>query len=422
MPLSILVPLRRPALRRLVGAQFLAETGDGIITVALPLYVFARTGSATATSLTFTIEMLAGAILGVAGGMAADRFNRQRILVLSFAARAVLLLASAAAGPLWLTIALGVAARSLGQLDNPSFDSLVPSLATESDMQQVLAVRRFIQSVSIVIGPAIGALAVWATGERRTIALGAIPFGLSLLIHLRLRGVDAGRDQRRDHESTAGFGELFSGMTIVLRTPVVRRLVAYWSASLACVAVAMASAIIWFNDSLRVDDYWYGLSVSAYGIGAAGGLLLVGGRSIAMTPPRVILATAPLYALGCGLGVLFDVPWLLGLSWLIWGVVMGPEMVTAEPEFVARIDPALRGRAFAGIGVANTLGASVGYAVAGPLLDAFGAKTVTLGTAVVILCIGCLWIAPSRRGLPPRPVFASAAGGPVAEAGVVTTS
>ncbi len=391
-------------MRRLVSAQFLAETGDGIITVALPLYVFARTNSATATSLTFTAEMIAGALLGVIGGMAADRFNRQRVLVYSFIARAVLLVASSLAGPLWLTVTLGIAARSLGQLDNPSFDAIVSGLATD-DIQQVLAVRRFIQSVSIVIGPAIGALAVWAVGEQNTIAFAAAPFAFALLIHTRLGGIDGDRASRQAHASTAGFGDLIAGMTISLRTPVVRRMVAYWSASVACVAVAMAAAIVWLNDELDAGGYWYGLSVSAYGIGASAGLLIVGGITFKTSLPKVMVASAPAYALSCGICVLLDVPWMMAIGWLMWGVAMGPEIVKGEPEFVGRIAPELRGRAYAGVGVANTLGAAFGYALAGPLLDRFGAKSTTLGTAVVILAIGGLWIGPARRGLQPPPNF-----------------
>ena len=194
-------------------------------------------------------------------------------------------------------------------------------------------------------------------------------------------------------------------MTIVVRTPVVRRLVCYWAIELSSVAITMASAIVWFDDDLGVGDYWYGLSVAAYGTGAALGLLLVGGRRFRMSMPKVLLLTGPVYAASCALCVIAEVPWLMGLGWLVWGIAMGPEMVTSEPEFVARIEPALRGRAFAGVGVANTLGAAVGFAVAGPLLAQFGARTTTLATAVLILLTSLLWLGPTRRGLPPAPVF-----------------
>jgi predicted MFS family arabinose efflux permease len=49
------------------------------------------------------------------------------------------------------------------------------------------------------------------------------------------------------------------------------------------------------------------------------------------------------------------------------------------------------------MGIAITLGMAAGYAVAGPLLDIYGARTTTYITAVVILAAGTLWIGPLRR-------------------------
>ena len=139
----------------MVTAQFVSELGDGITTVALPLYVYARTQSALATSLTFMAELLAGVVFGIIGGVLADGLDRQRVLIASYVARAALLVATVAVGPLWLVIVFGVAARAGGQLDNPSFDAMVPEHA-DGDLQQVLALRRFIQAVSYTIGPAVG--------------------------------------------------------------------------------------------------------------------------------------------------------------------------------------------------------------------------------------------------------------------------
>src|SRR5215217_1580310 len=147
---AVFAPLRRPRFRRMVTAQFVSELGDGITTVALPLYVYARTASPLATSLTFMAELLAGVVLGVVGGVLADAFDRQRVLIASYLIRALLLVAAVAAGPLWLAIVLGVLARAGGQLDNPSFDAMVPEHA-ENDLQQVLALRRFVQAISYTI-------------------------------------------------------------------------------------------------------------------------------------------------------------------------------------------------------------------------------------------------------------------------------
>lgn len=369
------------------------------MTVALPLYVWSQTGSAIAMSLTFTAEMLGGAALGVVGGVLADRFDRQRILKASFLLRAALLVAAWVVAPVVATVVLGVTARAFGQLDNPSFDALIPGQADPraDDLQQVLSLRRFIQSVSIIIGPAAGALGVWAIDEKPTLGASALLFAGAIALHLSLPGLDHGAAARRHEHRESGWLTLVGGMAVVARTPFVRRLALYWMLSMVTVAMAMAAAVVWFEDTLDAAEYWYGLSVSGFGIGAAAATLVFGGRRFRVSLPVLLLVATPVYAATCAAGVAFEVPWLFPIGWLLWGIALGPEIVRAEPEFVQRIDGASLGRAYAGLGVAITLGTAAGYAIAGVLLDRVGARTTTYVTALAILGVGCMWIGPARR-------------------------
>ena len=398
---SILKPLRRPRFRRMITAQFVAETGDGITLVALPLYVFARTDSALLTSLTFAAEMTIGILLGFLGGIAADAFDRQRVLLTSYLVRGGLLVAAFAVGPLWLAVSFGILARALGQLDNPSFDALVPGQA-DDDLQQVLAVRRFVQAVSITIGPAVGAIAVSLIGARSALLMNAALFAVSWLILVGVKGLDADHADRaaalEGLSVTEAARDLAGGMAIAVRIRGVRRLVLYWSLGMSAVAIVMAAAIVWFERSLAVDEIWYGLAISAYGIGAAIGAAWAGGRSFSWPLPRVLLVVAPIYAAFCGVGVLFAVPWLLPLGWLCWGIALGPEMVLGELFFVRRVPEESLGRAFAGVGVANTVGMAAGYAIAGPALELWGPRSVVLGVAAFILVLGVvLWLRPAME-------------------------
>ena len=173
----------------MVAAQFLAEVGDGVSLVALPLYVWARTGSEVWTSITFGVELALGVGFSVVGGILADAFDRQRVLLVSYLVRATLLLGAFVVDPLLAAVALGVSARALGMADNPSFDALIPGQA-RGDLQQVVALRRLIQAVSITIGPGIGALAVWLIGPRPSLLLNAGAFVVSFIVLIGVRGLD----------------------------------------------------------------------------------------------------------------------------------------------------------------------------------------------------------------------------------------
>ena len=121
----------------------------------------------------------------------------------------------------------------------------------------------------MIIGPGIGALAVWAIGEKPTLAPRPSLPRRRAASDLRLPGLDVTLSERRLGNRDAGWREFASGMAIVARTPFVRRLCGYWMVSTFAIAMAMAAAAVWFEDVLVAGDYWYGLSIAGYGVGSA---------------------------------------------------------------------------------------------------------------------------------------------------------
>ncbi|MET0325641.1 MAG: MFS transporter, partial [Ilumatobacteraceae bacterium] len=185
-------------------------------------------------------------------------------------------------------------------------------------------------------------------------------------------------------------------------TRTLRRLMAYWVLAMAAVAVVMAAAVVWFEETLAVSGAWYGLSIAAYGVGSTLGLAWAGGRRFHLPLAAILLISAPIYAASSLIGVVALVPWLLPLGWLVWGVAMGPEMVIGEMLVVESVPEETRGRAFAAMGVLLMLGLAAGYGIAGPLLEWIGPRATIAWTSLALLGLGLMWIGPVLR---PRPTL-----------------
>ena len=95
------------------------------------------------------------------------------------------------------------------------------------------------------------------------------------------------------------------------------------------------------------------------------------------------------------IGVVAFEPWLLPIGWLIWGVAMGPELVLGEVLVVESVPEAAGGRAFAAMAVLTMIGMAAGYGVAGPLMEAIGARATIAWTSLGILALALLWIGPA---------------------------
>ena len=414
---SVLAPLRRKRVRRMVGAQFLAETGDGITLVALPLYVYERTGSELLTSITFAAEMGVGAVGAVAGGVLADTFDRQRVLLTSYLVRAALLAAAFAVDPLLAAVSLGVLARAGGQADNPSFDALVPTQA-RGDLQQLLALRRLIQGVSISVGPAVGAFIVAAVGPRTGIAVNAAAFVVAWVILQSVKQLDTDHASRRVQRS--GQTTRDAARRPRTRRPrdprrtrphptrrLPRRHDGHHRRRPRC-----RHRLVRTRPSKSADTG--SGAVAAYGIGTVIGLYLAGRHTFTWPLPRILVASAPVYATATAIGIAAEITWLLPATWLIWGIALGPEMVTGEVFIVRTVPAAGRGRAYASIGVAITIGFAIGYTISGPLLENFTARSVLLGLALAILASGPCGFAPpsatNPTGTAPEPRDSSGSG------------
>jgi MFS family permease len=394
----------------LLLTQLAADVGDGVVTVALPLYIYERTESATVTSAVFVAEMVAGLLLAAVGGGLADRHNRRAVLLASYAARVAIVLITAAVSPLAAVMVFGVLARSIGLLDNPSFDALIPNLA-DGDLQQVIAARRFTQSASILIGPAIGGVAVALIGSRATIGWATVFFAVSLVSLLGFRKIpgsvpqrDAGRDEVEGGVPAAhrllSFQHVLDGWRVISGITLARRLTVYWSITMASVAMVMVVSIVWFSEDLGLGpkNAWYGLSIGAYGIGSLLGLMWAGGRSFRLSLPAILIRAIPIYAAFVTIAVAWHTPWLMLVSWFGWGVALGPEMVLGETAIVERVADEARGRVSAMQSVCVQLGMALGYGIAGPMVDIVGARAGNLVVAAITLSFLALWIGPWRSG------------------------
>jgi MFS family permease len=71
------------------SAGFVNDTGDWVLMVALPVYVFSETGSGTTTALLFVCQLVVAALLGPIGGSLVDRWDLRRCLIGTNLAQAV---------------------------------------------------------------------------------------------------------------------------------------------------------------------------------------------------------------------------------------------------------------------------------------------------------------------------------------------
>ena len=115
----------------------LSVTGDLFLFIALPFFVYERTGSVLATGAMFAAETLPRLLFGSVAGVFVDRWDRKRTMVFADLSRAVVLLpllAVAAGGPLALVYAVAFVEATVSMFFLPAKSATIPNLVAERDL------------------------------------------------------------------------------------------------------------------------------------------------------------------------------------------------------------------------------------------------------------------------------------------------
>jgi MFS family permease len=393
--------LTNPDLRRLQLAYLGSSIGQWAGSVAITVYAF-RAAGAAGVGLQLVLRMLPAAIAAPFTSTLADRYARERVMVVSDLIRVAVAAGMAAlvlAGADYLIVFAasglsGVVATAF----QPAKAALLPRLAREPDeLTAANVVSSSIDSVSLFVGPALGGLLLAATSVQTVLLATAAALGWSALLVSRIRAPRAAtRPDDQELASVRGFlRDVVEGGRAVAHGREPRLLVGLIAAQTlvdgALTVLLVAAAL----DLLDMGPSGLGLLNSAAGIGGILGAVfavsLVGRRRL-----------SPVMALGLALwGVPIAVVGLLpapGVALAMLAVVgVGNTLVdVAGYTLLQRAVPdEVLGRVF-GILETMVLGSiALGGALAAVLVDAAGIEAALVVTGAFLPAV----LALGWRGL-----------------------
>ncbi len=400
---SYLRVLRNPDFRYLFLGQSASAVGDQVVVVALALYITQRTGSSTDLGLVLAAQTLPMIALLLFGGVWADRLARQPIMIASDVVRALLhavlaaliLTGGASVGELIVIEALFGAARAFFE---PAYSGLLPQTTPEADVQEARALSSTTGNLAILVGPALGTGLVLWLGAGEAFALDAVTFVLSAVLLARVRARPRGRVGSEPapgsvlHELRAG------GREVASRPWVWVTIAAFTGAVLCGYASWYALAPVIARDVYGGAGV-FGILESVAGAGAVVGAL-VGIRWRPARPMRAgLLLTLfwPLqsiaFALAGPLAVVIGLAFLAGLGFSLFEVWW-------ETALARHIPPHALSRVSAYDWMGSLALLPVGFAIAGPLAAALGARVVLgVGSAAALVMLALALMPRSTRSI-----------------------
>ncbi|MER5733819.1 MFS transporter [Streptomyces sp. NPDC002138] len=399
-------PWRSSRFRLFFTARSTSLLADGMLMVSLTTAVLGAGYGASGVGYALAAWMAPIVLLVLFGGVLADKFTPQVMMVGADVVRMVAMLALAAllsGGDvrLWQIMALLALSGAATAMFQPGLASLVPQVA--EDIQRANALLRISEAICTLLGPGVAGLLVayWNVGG--SFVFIAAAYALSALGLTPLRKLGTARDKRDKRDESDESDE-----------PMSRRLVTGWhefrsrSWLWGVISVWAVYGLFVFGPALPLGAALlteqhgasgYGWIASADGAGTIiGGLL---GMRVRPTRPLVAGACAMLFfslnplapALGWSFTVTALTGVLAGCGFAFWGVMWATSVQSHIPL-------AVLSRVSAYDVAGSIMVIPLGRALAGPAAASFGADRVLLfSSAMGLVCIAVMLCVPAVRRL-----------------------
>lgn len=374
--------------------QSISLVGTWMQKTAVSWVVYSLTHSKFMLGLTLFATMFPSFMLSFLGGVAADRYNRYRLMVLTQVASMVqalmlTLLVFFNHYNVWEILALSVVLGCINAFDVPARQSLVYEMVdNKKDLPNALALNSSMVNLSRLVGPGIAGLAIEKLGDTVCFGLNALSF-LAVIISLLIMKLPPYIPHPRTKNV---FGELKEGMSYIKKTPEIK-FVLIMLALISLFVLPFSTLIpVYAKDIFHGTASTFGVIDSVIGLGAFTGAIFLASLKAGTELKKTLAINT--FVFGVGLILFSYSPWYsiaLG-SVVIAAFGMMSQITISNTLIQTTVIPSMRGRVISFYAMSFFGMQPLGGLLIGFISQRIGVQATVLSEGVIALLIGGLHV------------------------------
>lgn len=370
-----------------------SQFGTWMQRTAVVWLVYSLTQSAFLIGVTIFCEIFPSFLFSVAGGVAADRYDRYQVIRITQVASMIqsvglALLAFSGHNVVWAILVLSVLLGIINAFDVPARQSLVNDVvADKADLPNALSLTTATASLAQLLGPALAGIVLSAFGAATCFLINAASFG-AVIVSLLLMKLPPYQPKKTEKRAIAEFAEGFRYLnerrdigTIILMLGIISLLVLPYNTVLPIFAKVI----------FKGDASTFGYINSFVGVGSVLGTIYQASRKPDAHIKRILLVSTLLLAFGL---IAFSQTTRLPLA-LLFAVGIGFGAIaqfTVSNIFVqSESAPQMRGRVIGILLMAIFGMMPLGSLLVGAISERFGAPATVLGEGIICFVVAAVF-------------------------------
>jgi MFS family permease len=374
------------------AGQSISLIGTWMQKTAVSWVVYGLTHSKFMLGVTLFATMFPSFLFSFLGGVAADRYNRYKLLLLTqiiSMVQALLLtgLIFSKDYKVWEIIVLSILLGIVNAFDVPARQSLVYEMVDDKkDLPNALALNSSMVNLSRLIGPGIAGLVIEKFGDDVCFGLNAVSF---LAVIISLLNMRLPIYIPKSHQKNV-FVELKEGFAYIKRTPSIA-FVLGMLALISLLVLPFSTLIpVYAKDIFHGSASTFGVIDSTIGLGAFTGAIFLASLKPGSNLRKILAINT--FVFGTGL-VLFSHTsyYPLALVFVLFGAFGMMSQITISNTLIqTTVDPSMRGRVISFYAMAFFGMQPLGGLVIGSISQRVGVQNTVLAEGIIALFIGAL--------------------------------
>lgn len=390
-----LAPLNTPNLRWYWLNAVASAFGDSVTNIALTLMVLRETGSLSLMATMSIVVIVPGIVFGILSATWVDRWNAQRVIVVSQCLRAVLILGLVYVDlghHLWFAFVLAACQSLVGTFDDPARARLIRTITDDETRLSVNSLTSSGVMIASILGTTAGGTLAGALDFFwPAFVVSSITFLVGAWAISHIRGdFDAALLPNSRGEESYFLDDVREGISVIRQSPVLLAVVI--TASVANLGLGAATIMLTplIVDVLHAQPAWFGAVEGAQSTSAIMISLVIGVFGRTLDPRRLIVAcmvsTGMVVAM---IGLTVNI-WSLLAAMFIVGITITPVGASIGTLLQTHAPVAMIGRVAAAMNTCIQTFSVASMAIAGVLGDAIGVRPVFWMAGAVCVVAGLL--------------------------------
>jgi len=374
------------------SGQSISLIGTWMQKTAVSWVIYSETHSKFMLGLTLFASMFPSFVFSFLGGIASDRYDRFKLLLITqFASMAQAVLLTALLFfkhyTAWEIIALSAVLGLINAFDVPARQSLVYEMVeNKADLPNALALNSSMVNLSRLIGPGLAGLALEKFGQDVCFGLNAVSFiaVIGSLLMMKL-------PKYIEKPITKNvFGDLKDGFDYIKQTPSIK-FVLITLALVSLLVLPYATLIpVYAKDIFKGTASTFGVIDSVIGLGAFCGAIYLASLKPGRNLKRILATNTIIFGLGL---VLFSHTTWYPLALIfaaLCGFGMMSQITISNTLIQTTVDPAMRGRVISFYAMAFFGMQPLGGLLVGILSKWIGTPDTVMAQGIITVMIGIL--------------------------------